>query len=378
MKRIHALVMGSMLWCSPAPAQPQLVPLGDLPGGPFLSVGSALSGNGLVAVGHSQGSIGLGTSEAFRWTAETGMTGLGRPMNGSSSAANISSNGQYIVGDNITADGIAGIVWAPDGRILTIPDIPGGRDVTKTADVSNTGVVVGSSQYAEGTLGPLSEAFRWTEEGGLQRLGFLNEGDINSTAFAISADGSVIAGRGTSGNWIWTEENGMQATVGNEFFAASLSEDGQSIVGIVTERIDGRFVSSPAMWSEATGQVKLDTSDLPNEQSGLVPRDASFDAEVIFGMLFAQSYSEPYVWFDHGQNGMLFNEYLLGLGLDVEELGYHMIEVSGISDDGTRFLVETFNPNNDREAVLIIVPTPASLALPGLTVLALGRRRRGT
>ena len=50
------------------------VSLGDLPGGRFQSAAIGVSGDGHVVVGEGSSPQGR---EAFRWTAETGMIGLG-------------------------------------------------------------------------------------------------------------------------------------------------------------------------------------------------------------------------------------------------------------------------------------------------------------
>jgi uncharacterized membrane protein len=50
--------------------------LGDLPAGDFLSVASAVSGDGSTVVGSSDSQL---TLEAFRWDASRGMQGLGPP-----------------------------------------------------------------------------------------------------------------------------------------------------------------------------------------------------------------------------------------------------------------------------------------------------------
>ena len=358
-----------LLWCSSAPAQPRLIPLGDLPGGLFTSSPFALSGNGQVAVGISQKLPGFSGPEAFRWTEETGMVGLGRPTNGVSEADGVSPNGLYVVGSADNASRNSGAVWAPGGKTFIIPDIPGGIDVSFVGDVSNTGIVVGGSAYADGQFSALFQAFRWTESEGLQPLGFLN-GGTHSIAYAISADGSIIAGRGDTGNWLWTEETSMQFTVGNdEFLAREMTENGRYLVGQQQAIVDGQSRAFAALWSEESGAVLLDRP-AGAFSSGAV--DATPNAEIILGTLDL----EPYIWFDQGATGMFLSDYLLDLGLDVEALGFDMGEARGISDDGTRFLVDSFNSNSDREALLIIIPAPASLALPGLTLLALGRRRR--
>jgi probable HAF family extracellular repeat protein len=102
---------------------------------------------------------------------------------------------------------------------------------------------VGSS--ASGT-----EAFRWTSDSGMVGLGDLTGGDFSSQAHAVSADGSVVVGRGKSDSgyeaFIWDDTNGMQSLkdiLVNDFGLAlqltdwtlteawGISGDGLTIVG---------------------------------------------------------------------------------------------------------------------------------------------------
>ncbi len=167
--------------------------LGDLPGGPFSSGASAMSGDGTVIVGKSE-IEGVGV-EAFRWTAEKGMVGLGF--------------------------------------------LPGGADLSVARAISSDGaVIVGVSDSAAG-----EKAFRWTSD-----LGPTPIGDF--TALALSGDGSVIVGEqfpwvgGPGGAIIWDEMNGarnlrdlLQADYGLDLTgwelesASDISADGTVIVG---------------------------------------------------------------------------------------------------------------------------------------------------
>lgn len=78
-----------------------MVGLGDLPGGSFLSGANAISSDGItiVGVGRSGNDQGTDLNEAFRWTSEGGMQGLGFLPGGSfSNAFGVSSDGSTIVG----------------------------------------------------------------------------------------------------------------------------------------------------------------------------------------------------------------------------------------------------------------------------------------
>ena len=84
--------------------------LGDLPGGNFFSVATAVSADGRVIVGNAKSING---TEAFRWTAATGMVGLGDLSGGTfSSFANaVSADGSVVVGDSISSNGRQAFRW---------------------------------------------------------------------------------------------------------------------------------------------------------------------------------------------------------------------------------------------------------------------------
>ena len=94
-----------------------------------------------------------------------------------------------------------------------IGDLPGGDFQSTATAVSGDGsVVVGySSNSATGF-----EAFRWTEAEGIVGLGDLPGGEFRSFADGVSEDGSVVVGRGDNGlgfsgeeSFRWTQEVGM-------------------------------------------------------------------------------------------------------------------------------------------------------------------------
>ncbi|MBT3619201.1 MAG: hypothetical protein HN523_02105, partial [Porticoccaceae bacterium] len=77
----------------------------------------------------------------------------------------------------------------------------------------------------------------------LLNLGDLAGGGFYSTALAVNADGSVVVGRGTSGNgyeaFRWTEGTGMVALGdlaggGFDSYAYSVNADGSVVVGVST------------------------------------------------------------------------------------------------------------------------------------------------
>src|SRR5688500_15710130 len=79
------------------------VPLGELPGSTYRSEAAAVSGDGRVVVGTSYSDNG---KEAFRWTAETGMVGLGNVPEAPAGrfefgVTGVSFDGSVIVGNSV-------------------------------------------------------------------------------------------------------------------------------------------------------------------------------------------------------------------------------------------------------------------------------------
>ena len=125
-------------------------------------------------------------------------------------------------------------------------DLAGGSFYSYAYGVSADGsVAVGRSISASG-----SEAFRWTDGGGMVGLGDLAGGSFSSRAFGVSADGSAVVGRGSSASgteaFVWDETNGMRGLMqvlmdqGIDMTGWSLTEasgvsaDGLTIVGYGT------------------------------------------------------------------------------------------------------------------------------------------------
>jgi uncharacterized membrane protein len=91
-----------------------LTPLGDLPGGDFLSYAKRVSGDGSAVVGYSNSPSGV---EAYRWTADGGMTGLGELPGGdfNSTAYGVSDDGAVAVGHSSSPSGFEAFRWTVDG-----------------------------------------------------------------------------------------------------------------------------------------------------------------------------------------------------------------------------------------------------------------------
>jgi probable HAF family extracellular repeat protein len=208
-----------------------------------------VSADGSVIVGQSFS--GDGPTEAFRWTIETGMIGLGELSGGDyfSTATGVSANGDVIVGIGHSELGSEAFRWTEETGLIGLSDLSGGYFGSFAEGVSANGRVVVGSSFSEMSDGTL-EAFRWTDALGMQPLGDLAGGSFESGAFGVSPDGSIVLGFSDREDgekaFVWDESHGMrdlQELLVAEFslgpqlsdwrltIANDISDDGLSIVG---------------------------------------------------------------------------------------------------------------------------------------------------
>jgi uncharacterized membrane protein len=175
------------------------------------SEGRGVSGDGNVVVGRAFSQFGQNVvSQAFRWTPQTGMQGLGF-VGGTgfrSEAHAISRDGSTIVGES---DGF-GFVWRESHGMQPLPSIPGvlSQEGVGTAVNADGSVVVGSAISLLGR----GHAVRWTSSGA-EDLG-VGPGNWFSIARAVDGSGDVVGGS-TSGGipgsgsraFIWTPTTGL-------------------------------------------------------------------------------------------------------------------------------------------------------------------------
>lgn len=224
-----------------------IMQLGDLPNARPLrdrtdSQAEDVSADGAVVVG--RGTSSDGGDRAFVWTESTGMIELP----GTISANAVSADGTVVVGRrNHPQGGTDAFVWGPDAGTEGLGFLPGGS-FSRAEGVSGDGlVVVGRADVEDGEY----EAFRWTREDGMVPLGDFANGAHRSEATAASASGAVIVGFGTADNddmvpFVWTPEKGMQSLLSilvDEFgvteltnwrefgWAFAVSADGRTIAG---------------------------------------------------------------------------------------------------------------------------------------------------
>jgi len=226
------------------------------------------AGSGMVGLGgydssasgvSADGSVIVGTSDyvAFRWTAGTGMVGLGYLPGGTYSGANgISADGSVIVGTSYSASGNQAFRWTAGSGMVGLGYLPGGNSSSASGVSADGSVIVGTSGSASG-----NQAFRWTAGSGMVGLGHL-PGTTNSSATGVSADGSVIVGASASVSvsqaFRWTAGSGMVGLGylpgGNSSSATAVSGDGSIVVGNVL----GNYGYDVAFrWTAGSGMQSL-------------------------------------------------------------------------------------------------------------------------
>ncbi len=320
-----------------------MVGLGDLPGGTFRSEANGVSSDGSVVVGLSDTSDGL---EAFRWTSEKGMVGLGKLLGRDfSEAKDVSADGSVITGDGWSTIGREAFVWTEESGMIGLGFLGDLGFASSGYGVSDDGkIVVGSS-----TIGNAQkEAFLWTEELGMLGLGDFPGGLHRSEAWGVSADGTVVVGYAVSDTtWEavhWTvgpDMDGLGSMPvglgilpgGNYSNARDVSADGSVIVGISASS-DGE---QAYRWTAETEMVPL--GDLPGGDFFSVATGVSADGSVVTGYSESEHGTEAFIWTE--QTGMVAIGDLAG--------GSISSRASSISGDGS-VIVGRSSSSNGQEA----------------------------
>jgi probable HAF family extracellular repeat protein len=296
-------------------------------GGDFSSDAFGVSSDGSVVVG-----VGWGQGEAFRWSSQDGMEGLGSlPGYSYRSFANaVSADGKVIVGDSLSRDSSVAFRWTRTGGMVSLGGLPGGNGYSNANGVSADGsVIVGTS------VSPLGqEAFRWTETGGMVGLGDLPGGQFSSAAYGVSSDGYIVVGYARR-----SPTSGL-----NEAFR----------------------------WTQSDGMIGLGhVPGHPNDSTTAL--DVSANGSVVVG--YTSNGVEAFIW--TAEKGMRSMRDVLIIDYDLDCLeGWTLSQAVAVSDDGRVIVGWGSNPDGISEAWVATIPEPAALSLLALGGAALVARRR--
>lgn len=328
--------------------------LGDLDGGGFSSSAYGISRNGLVVVGASNSSLHL---QAFRWTLSEGMINLGSFSGGNhfSMAYDVSNDGSVIVGRSSGSNGSESCIWE-NGIIKAVA-----YDIDDTEDAfaisANGSVVAGYGYFPDKHSW---EAYRW-ENNVTTRLGSIENteppSNVLSEAYDISADGTVLVGQAISPSgyqaFRWTESAGMVGIgelPGGDYYskAIAVSSDGLVIVG---ESFSGVDVEAFRWENEEMIGLGMLANIWPMPDYSIA-RDVSADGTVIVG----ESGHTAFIWDETNGIRNLKNVLELDLGLDLT--GWELMSANAISDDGRIIVGEATNPDGNGEAWIATMSCP--------------------
>ena len=342
----------------------RFIPIGDLPGGEFSGLATAVSDDGGTVVGRSAVE---GRSEVFVWTKETGTIGIGGvDTNYGSLAYSVSADGSVIAGSTRhTSDSyIEPFVYTSAIGFQPLTgcgcNTSGGRIV-----VSGDGKTVVGKRIVAGTGGL---AYRWQAGSGPVTLGDLPGGNSGSDARDVSFDGSVVVGssggkNGTTG-YRWTAETGM-VPLGLPMAAAyAVSADGLAIAGVGFQNGQGAV-----RWSETEGSVWLGHIPGLDGNPATFASAISADGSVIVGGSAGDFGFEAFRWTEAA--GMLsIKEILEDLGVDMT--GWRLGSAWSVSGDGTVIVGGGINPAGHREGWVAVIPPTFVPEPPSATFLVLG------
>jgi len=347
--------------------------LGDLPGGDFYSAARAVSADGSAVVGAGQPADAY--REAFRWTPSTGMQPLGHLPGGAflSEADAVSSDGLVVVGDSRSDLSGGAFRWTQAEGMTGLGDLPGGTPdfpSRATGASANGSVIVGIGNYSAGG-GPIpvtGEAFRWTEPKTIMGLGDVPGGAGVSRAFDVSADGSVIVGKGNAAAsfqaedlgvaFRWTSGEGMVPLGflpgGSDLSAATgVSADGKVVVGYSRSGVGGEAFR----WTAAKQMVGLGYLNLVPHWNESHAAGVSADGSVVVG----GSDGVAFLW--TAEDGMRRAEKVLADDFGLDLTGWVLQEATGVSDDGNTIVGWGQNPAGQTEAWRAHVPPHEQLSL---------------
>jgi probable HAF family extracellular repeat protein len=351
-------------------------PLGDLPGGDFLSTPTGVSTDGSVVVGYGNSASG---EEAFRWTSAGGMVGLGDLAGGGylSRAWGVSGDGTIVVGRGTSASGTEAFRWTAADGMHGFGDIAGGAFESQALAVSADGTTIAG--YVTGDFAA-PEPVTWTSAGMTNLRG--SDPNLNyGFAIDVSADGSVVVGTlVTYGGraFRWSSETGIVnlgvLPTGWSPEASSshgVSGDGSVVVGCNSTHALFSCVRA-FRWTSATGMVSVgdDFFDV---------NDVSSDGSILIGTL--GSIGGAAYWTEQaGMQALL--DYLVANGATGLS-GWVLYEANAMSADGKWIVGTGVNPSGQREAFIaeispVPLPAAAWFIAPAVGLLAPWVRRRAS
>lgn len=310
----------------------------------------AVSGDGQVVVGDSGG-------QAFAWSAQTGMVGIG-----GTSARGVSSNGQYICGyTGSVGSSTRAVRWSAwsAGGMQDLNTFQNGSDSVANG-ISGDGSIVVGNAFNGDISQPDTVAYRWTAGSGAASYGATYATGPAAGAQAITPGGSVMVGNvgvafPIARRW---PQSGDPYLIPGRSSAQAVNADGSVIVGY-----DGQ---SAFRWENG---VVTDLPGVPGATSA-VARGVSGDGSIVIGEAAVAGGSQAFIWSDSTGTRNL-RDVLISLGAAGLE-SWSLTSATGISADGS-VIVGRGLYQGQQLAWAAVVPEPGALVV---VVAAFPWRRR--
>jgi uncharacterized membrane protein len=338
-----------------------------------------------VVVGNSFVTGQPAAIHAFQWTT-AGITINNAPSDPTFTTGNgISNDGSTLVGQMSTANPNINKAYrkGPDGiyQDISYAPTPAWRRSYAVASNSDGTVIACQTQFNTFNY----STYVWSQTSGFQLLGRLRPQDDGVTPRAISADGSVVAGRSMSSGdgiataFLWSADTGMTAIPAPTGYIADdvvgISSDASTVLCAVfdnnytTRRVgiyrNGVTTLLPLRYSldfNADGPVAL-----------------CDDGSTIIGQETTPfAVREFYIWREStGKINLI--DYWASFGIAIPS-GYEISDVADLSANGDAMLVGFVPVNNTLGlpgiSAIISIPSATSTALFGITFGSLARNRR--
>lgn len=339
-------------------ANPEFIPLGDIPGGIFWSHAHAVSADGTAVVGFSHGGApGQVYLGPFLWKEETGMVPLGTldttpPLSGGNAYA-VANGGAAVTGLTPTNGANQAYIWTPEGGMVSLGGFDGPESFSNSYDITPDGlVIVGTSNGISVGV----SAYRWTASGGFEVIPAFQ-------ATAVSADGSVVVGYTANpfAAFRWEEGQAFVQPLGSlpggvESTPHDISPDGSVVVGVadtLPSFTDGGTIDQAFVWRASTGMQPL---EMPIGAASSRANGVSASGVVVGSAFFADG-QHAVVWKNGGAGRRLDEVLASDYGLDIG--AWVLVEAADVSDDGSVIVGLGTNPQGSPEGFVVRLPVCA-------------------
>ena len=348
---------------SAAPARgASILWLGDLSGGAFESRATGISANGATVVGASRSGAHSGNYEAFRWTAEAGMLGLGsagtdHSGNRSSYAYATDATGTCVVGETTSPNSqnfVEAVVWKA-GTFKLGGFLNGANKSTMFGvnDECTTGVGASRFQFQTAAYFQIGSTVQ------IQSLG--NPPHYSeSVATAIAGQVPFVGGYVLHPSTDEPDKQAFRRTIITPFKyqgAGQLNRlNADGTVGA------GEFAGQPARWTTDQTFVAL---PLPPGFTGGEALGISPNGKTLVGRLDGPDGSQAFVWSAALGGTRVLAQLLAERGVALPA-GAALVDATGVAADESTLAGTGLNASGKLEAYLVSLESPQ----PGARIAA--------